>query len=159
MEEIFKYPNDAKEIKKIILSTRHIALIKVLLKYLAKNNDQDVPKIIFVLVNKKFTQGFRASLILLCEEYDCKRYFNFLIKLVINDTYNTALYANDIIVKYLSEIKFKNLNSAGKIIGKSIIVEKIKEKKQLQKQLLKTINEEIKIRLSAPSVHHNKNKE
>lgn len=146
MEEIFRYPEDTTEVKRIILFSKHIALIKTLLKFLEKNKDKDVPKIVFGLVNQKFTQGFRASLILLCEEYNCKKYFNSLIKLVLYDTYNTALYSNDILVKYLPQLKPQDLNRIYKKIEKHIIVEKIKEKKSLQKKLLATIKNEITLR-------------
>jgi len=146
MEEIFKYPSDAREIKRVLLFTKQIALIKVLLKFLAKNNDKDVPKIVFKLMNQKFTLGFRASLVLLCEEYDCKNHFKSLIKLVLHDTYNTALYANDILVKYLSEIKQHDLQSTYKKIAKHITFEKVKEKKALQKKLMSTIQKEIKFK-------------
>jgi hypothetical protein len=143
MKDVFVYPKDKKEVKRLIDLTKHIALIKAMLKFLSENKDKDVPKIIFGLVGQKFTSGFRASMILLCEEYDCKAYFLEFIKLVVKDSYNTALYANDILVKYTEIVDDSELKRAIGMLSKQVELEKVRDKAILQKRLIKFLNKEV----------------
>jgi hypothetical protein len=146
--DIFNYENDRIFLKNLLKEIKHIAFIKEIIKFLAVNKDEDVPGIIFQFSRKKFTLGYRSSLLVLLEKYNCEDYFFDLLKLFLKDSYNTTWFAFDILVKYIKKINDFDLQSTSVVLKQHIKIEKDMDKKEYHELFLKKIENEIKRRLN-----------
>ena len=144
--DVFNYENDRGFLKKLLKEIRHITFIKEIVKFLAENNDEDVPEIIFEFSQKTYSVGYRSSLLLLLEKYNCEDYFFDLLKLFLKDSYNTTWYAFDILVKYIKKINDFDLQKTLVVLKKHIKIEKDLDKKEYHEMFLKRIENEIKRR-------------
>ena len=140
---IFIYENDHLFLKKLLKSIKHIAFIKSIISFLAEHKDNDVPRLIFEFTNRKYTKGYRSSLFLILEKYDCSFYIYELLNLFLKDSYNTTWYTYDILVKYLKKIEVGKLKKILILISNHIPKEKEINKRKYQEFLLKKINLEI----------------
>jgi hypothetical protein len=143
---LFKYDRDKILLKSLIKKLKHIPFIKEIIDFLALNGDEDVPKLIFNFTSQRFTKGYRSSLILLLDKYDCIEYIYELLYLFLLDSYNTTWYCYDVLIKYLKKLDYEDLNKFSYLITTHIIKERDKDKKQYHEMLLKKINAEIKRR-------------
>jgi hypothetical protein len=146
LERILIYPDDKTVIWKMVRTLKHIALIKALLKYLNKNKDEGLPILIIEFCHRRCTKGYRASVILLLEKYDCKNYLYDILTLFLRDSFNVTWYTYDILIKYIVRIGNDDLEKFSALITEHLINEKCKEKKEYHELFLKKVNAEIKKR-------------
>ncbi|MBP6334228.1 MAG: hypothetical protein KA444_02060 [Bacteroidia bacterium] len=146
LHDIFIYETDGVFLKKLVKRIKHIAFQKAIIKFLAEHNDKDVPKLIFEFTSRGYTKGYRSSLLLILEKYDCSKHFREILSLFLKDSNNTTWYSYDILIKYLKKIKIKRLNEASILISSHILKEKETDKNEYHELLLKKIQLEIKKR-------------
>ncbi len=146
LHDIFSYEWDSMFLKKLLKSTKHISFQKAIIKFLAEHNDKDVPKLIFEFAGRSYTKGYRSSLILILEKYDCSKHFQEILNLFLKDSYITTWYSYDILIKHLKKIRIKELNEALLLISTIILKEKDSDKREYQEMLLKKIPLEIRER-------------
>lgn len=154
LENIFNYRQDRSLLIKLARSTKHVAFKKQIIMFLSDHNDKEVPELVFEFTSKKYTKGYRASVLLLLEKYDCCCYFDHLLKLFLKDSFNCTWYCYDILKKYLIRLKVEDLKRISDQIASHLKREKEKDKIQYHELLLKQILSELKkrpISNSAPS--------
>lgn len=146
IEKILDYPEDKVIILKMVRTLNHITLIKSLLKYLHKKKDKDLPMLVIEFCHRRFTKGYRASVIRLLEKYDCRNYLYDILNLFLKDSYNVSWYSYDVLVKYIARMEYFDLEKFSKLISQHVKKEKCADKKEYHELLLKKINLEIKKR-------------
>lgn len=142
--DIFIYEKDSVFLKDMLKKIRHVAFIKAIIKFLAAHNDSEVPELILNFSRKKYSKGYRSSLLLLLEKYDCTLYIYDILELFLKDSYNTTWYAYDILVKYLKKINLKDLKKISSILNIHINKEKDIEKREYHELFLKKVDNQIK---------------
>jgi len=152
LEKILVYPNDKTVIYKMVRTLNHITLIKALLKYLHKNKDEGLPILVIEFCHRKFTKGYRASVIRLLEKYDCQNYLYEILSLFLRDSFNVSWYAYDVLVKYIVRMENGDLEKFSTLITEHLINKKSKEKKEYHELFLKKVNAEIKKRAKQSNI-------
>ena len=141
---IFNYEDDCAFLKNLLKKIRHIAFIKSIIKFLADHNDDEVPSLIFDFISKGYSKGYRSSLLLILEKYDCSLYTYQILELFLEDSHNTTWYAYDILVKNLKNTDIENLKKISILINNHIPTEKNLEKKEYHELLIGKVNSKIK---------------
>lgn len=144
---IFDFQRDSIFLKKMLKSIKHIAFIKSIIKFLAMHKDSEVPQLIFEFTRHRFTRGYRSSLLLLLDDYDCISYIYDILDLFLKDSYNTTWYAYDLLVKYLRKMNIEDLKKISFLISNHIKKEKDRDKKEYHELFLKKVNAELKRQL------------
>ena len=100
---------------------------------------------------RRFTKGYRSSLLLLQEKYDCTLYIYDILNLFLNDSYNTTWYCYDILIKVIKKTGNDDLIKTSQLLTTHLTKEKETEKRQYHNLLLKKVNSEIKERVNKGS--------
>lgn len=140
---LFIYKDDSIVLKKLLKKTEHIPFIKEIIHFLFIHYDDDIPEIVIWFTNKKFSTGYRASVLRYLEYYDCSNYLSSILKLFLYDSYNVTWYCFDILLKYLKGMNIGELEKFELKIKRHIINEPKFQKKEYHNLLLVKIRKEI----------------
>jgi len=147
LSEIFDYEQDKPLLIELLHSVKHVAFAKSIIKFLAENDDKNVPDLIIEFCKKKYSEGSRASLLLLLDKYDCTNHLQQVFSLFLNDTYNTTWYCYDILKKYLKVMSDFDLDEYYSRIKIHLLAEVDVEKSKFHELLLRNINTEREKRI------------
>lgn len=144
LSELFEYPNDRKLIIKLFELSKHVVFQKEIIKFLDEHKDNLVPKLIFKYCSFSHTKGYRASLILLLNKYNFDDYLFDLLKLFLNDSYNSTWYSYDILKNKIKKLDSRRLLRIKGKMEMHIKTEKDLDKKNFHLLLLKKVDSTLK---------------